>query len=207
MKKILLVIAMLVVVLMTGCNKNDTIENSDVQENQNSQQQNSEVNSTTENQNKNDMFVSSDWVIQFDEKILGDINEIPDEVIGSDYKINFRKGSQFMMGNIFKIYLNEGNYVEGIYNANDSEIKCQLIYFYGEYSPVQNIDGNINFKINSDSEIEIVDIPNGFKVMNTRYTAYNGEWIVTDESKEMSFWPLVKGIKYTRENLTVECEK
>ena len=65
MKKILLVIAMLSILLMTGCNQNENIESNNVQENQNNEQQEvvgTDLNKSFEERTKE----ASDWMNQGD---------------------------------------------------------------------------------------------------------------------------------------------
>ncbi|MDO5556147.1 MAG: hypothetical protein Q4G09_05925 [Clostridia bacterium] len=64
----------------------------------------------------------------------------------------------------------------------------------GEYSQTQEINEKISFKINSDSEIEIIDIPEFYTIRTSQISDVG--WVLEDETKEMKFWPLVKGIKY-----------
>ena len=52
MKKTLLVVAMLTVLLMTGCNKDSTIQNNEIQSNQNNEQQIDSTNVSSEIKNK-----------------------------------------------------------------------------------------------------------------------------------------------------------
>ena len=90
--------------------------------------------------------------------------------------------------------MNFGNYIQGTYTVSNNIINCILTSASGEYSPAQEVSGKISFKINNNSEIEIIDIPESYKIRTTELSE-NG-WILTDETKDMEFWPLIKGIKY-----------
>lgn len=79
-------------------------------------------------------------------------------------------------------------------NWGENIINCIVTSARGEYSPLQKIEGKISFKINSDSEIEITDIPESYTIRISSTSAEG--WVLTDETKEMGFWPLVKGIKF-----------
>lgn len=155
------------------------------------------TNNYVANENKNSVntdntinFKPDNYIIQFDADLLGEeFEEAGNEIKECNYEISF------LNNNEFNIYMGFGNSVEGTYTIDNNIINCKLTSISGEYSPSQEINGEISFKINSDSEIEIIDIPE-FYTIRTSEAGENG-WVLTDETKEMRFWPLVKGIKYT----------
>ena len=146
------------------------------------------------NKNKTDKnmleFKPSNYVIQFDSNLLGEkFKESGNEIKECNYEISF------LDNNKFTIYMNFGNYIQGTYAiSNDNIINCILTSTSGEYSPIQEIDEKISFKINSNSEIEVIDIPESYTIRTTELSETG--WILNEETKEMKFWPLVKGIKY-----------
>lgn len=134
-------------------------------------------------------FEPANYVIQFDANLLGEEYEAAgNEIKGCDYEISF------LDDNKFTAYMNFGNFIEGSYTISNNIINCIVTSARGEYSPLQKIEGKISFKINSDSEIEITDIPESYTIRISSTSAEG--WVLTDETKEMGFWPLVKGIKF-----------
>lgn len=126
-------------------------------------------------------FTMGEYYIQVDKSIL-DVAE----GIAEDEAI------EFLGDNTFNAYTGFGNAISGTYTVSDDKIDCIADTFHSEYGPNQKINASMSFKINSKSEIEligtsetyeikIVDIPN-----NT----------LTNETKDMSLWPFVKGIKF-----------
>lgn len=188
MKKNKILFVLLAVILMfvlVGCNNNEDVKD--------------DIKDELENEQLNVQIESSKWNIQFDEELLGDSYiESGNEVKGCTYHIQFKKD------NIFDIYLNDGIRVKGTYSLKNNQLECILISSEGEYSPSQDISGKIIFKINSDSEIEIVSVPKTYCI-NTTEPGDSG-WVLTSERKAMSFWPLVNGIKYIRDNSTDKVE-
>lgn len=134
-------------------------------------------------------FTQGDYVIEFDEALLGDeYKSAGNEIKGCDYKFSFKDGE-------FTADMNFGNSVSGVYSVSgDGIVLCSLKTAVGEYSPVQNINGEISFKIVSESEIEILSAPESYVIKLCELNG--GEWVLTDENKELSFWPLVDGINF-----------
>jgi len=62
----------------------------------------------------------------------------------------------FLDDNSFKINMGSGNSVQGNYVVSDDIITCNLTHASGEYSPTQEINGKISFKINSNSDNIII---------------------------------------------------
>lgn len=146
------------------------------------------VNKNKSNNNISE-FKPSNYIIQFNSNILGEkFNEVGNETKDCNYEISF------LNNNKFTIYMNFGNYIQGTYTVSNNIINCILTSASGEYSPAQEVSGKISFKINNNSEIEIIDIPESYKIRTTELS--ENAWILTDETKEMEFWPLIKGIKY-----------
>lgn len=148
----------------------------------------------TENDTKPINLESSKYVIQFNQNLLGnEFAESGDEVKGCNYEI------AFLENNKFSIYMNFGNIIEGTYEIVDNNIiNCKVTSAFGEYSSNQPIEGKITFKINSENELEIIEIPETYIINITEYK--DGKWVLTNETKEMLYWPLVKGIKYVLDN-------
>lgn len=90
--------------------------------------------------------------------------------------------------------MNFGNSIEGSYTISNNIINCIITSASGEYSPTQKIEGKNSFKINSDSEIEITDIPESYTI-RTSETSPEGLGL-TDNTKKIEFWPLVESIKF-----------
>ena len=156
----------LFLVTLTGCEQKNVKDN--------------ETNNTTVSKEKAN-FTMGEYSIQIDKSILDDT-----EGIAEDESI------EFLEGNTFNAYTGFGNCISGTYTVSDSKIDCIANTFHSEYGPNQEINASMSFKINNKSEIEligtsetyqikIVDIPN-----NT----------LTNETKDMSLWPFVKGIKF-----------
>lgn len=134
-------------------------------------------------------FTEGNYVIEFDEALLGDeYKTAGNEIKGCDYRLSFSSGK-------FTADMNFGNRVGGVYSVSgDGVVLCSLKTASGEYSPVQNISGEITFKILSESELEILSAPESYVIKLCELSG--GEWVLTDENKELGFWPLVKGIKF-----------
>lgn len=141
-----------------------------------------EINNNTDYSSKEKAnFTMGEYYIQVDKSILDDAEGIAED-----------EAIEFLEGNTFNAYTGFGNAISGTYTVSDNKIDCIADTFHSEYGPNQKINASMSFKINSKSEIElintsetyeikIVDIPN-----NT----------LTDETKDMSLWPFVKGIKF-----------
>ena len=92
--------------------------------------------------------------------------------------------------------MNFGNSVGGVYSvSSDGVVRCLLKTAYGEYSPDQDIQGEIVFKAVSENQIEIVSAPESYTIKLCELNN-NGEWVLTSEEKDLSLWPLVSGIKF-----------
>lgn len=184
---LILIIALMIMYYFRVVNNKNKVDKSN----------NINTNNYVANENKNSVntdntinFKPDNYIIQFDTDLLGEeFEEAGNEIKECNYEISF------LNNNEFNIYMGFGNSVEGTYTIDNNIINCKLTSISGEYSPSQEINGEISFKINSDSEIEIIDIPE-FYTIRTSEAGENG-WVLTDETKEMRFWPLVKGIKYT----------
>lgn len=134
----------------------------------------------------NTEFKPAIYVIQFDEDLLGEeFKSAGGEIKDCKYEITFSADGKFNINTGF------GNSVQGTYSVDRDIIDCTLTALNGENSSMQSIDGEISFKINNDSELEITDASESYtiKIVDT----------AGEESKEMLLWPLVKGIKYTIE--------
>ncbi|MBR4111013.1 MAG: hypothetical protein IKK43_04940 [Clostridia bacterium] len=185
MKKFLLIFVAISMLLLVGCNANKNTNISDDNQNildDDAQNQEQELESIA--------FKPSIWTIQFDEHLLGEnFVKSGNEIKMCDYQI------KFMEENKVSIYMNEGNYVEGTYSVIGNKIECQLTSCYSEYSPSQEIEAKIDFKINSESEIEIINNTEKYTVRVAEIDDELG-WKLTEETKELELWPLVNGIKY-----------
>lgn len=159
----------------------------------NSSNENISDNNVANDNVSNDITIElepSNYVIQFEADLLGEnFESCGNEIKGCNYEISFLDNNKFTAN------MNFGNSIQGTYIiSNDNVINCIITSASGEYSPTQEVDGKISFKINSDSEIEIIDIPESYTIKISEL----GEagWVLTDENKEMGFWPLVEGIKF-----------
>lgn len=169
----LFLITVLFLVSLTGCGQNNSSNNTaSVQENQ--------VVTSPDNSNKIEVNLGS-YIVQPDEKILGDITDImgdEDITLSEDNKFN--------------AYIGFGNGISGTYTISDNKIDCTADTFYSEYGPNQKINASISFKINSDSEIEVIDTTESFEI-NLVDIPNNS---LMDETKDMFLRPFEKGIKF-----------
>lgn len=190
---IILVISILLVGLSFGfMNNKKTKEQTNVaniSSNINNSKENTTINNVDNKDNNKVDFKPSDYVIQVDANLLGEEFELSEnEIKQYNYEISF------LDDNSFKINMGSGNSVQGNYVVSDDIITCNLTHASGEYSPTQEINGKISFKINSNSEIEIISIPEFYTIRLSELS--DSGWVLTDETKKTEFWPLVKGIKY-----------
>ena len=190
---IILVISILLVGLSFGfMNNKKTKEQTNVaniSSNINNSKENTTINNVDNKDNNKVDFKPSDYVIQVDANLLGEEFELSEnEIKQYHYEISF------LDDNSFKINMGSGNSVQGNYVVSDDIITCNLTHASGEYSPTQEINGKISFKINSNSEIEIISIPEFYTIKLSELS--DSGWVLTDETKKTEFWPLVKGIKY-----------
>ncbi len=134
------------------------------------------------------IFTAADYIIEFDEAILGEaFKEAGNEIKGCEYNLSFKDGK-------FVAYMNFGNSVEGTYTVSDNIISCKLTKASGEYSPDQNIKGDISFKVVSSDTLQVISAPESYTVKIAEIS--DGEWVLTSEEKEMGLWPLVDGIRF-----------
>ncbi len=190
---IILVISILLVGLSFGfMNNKKTKEQTNVaniSSNINNSKENTTINNVDNKDNNKVDFKPSDYVIQVDANLLGEEFELSEnEIKQYNYEISF------LDDNSFKINMGSGNSVQGNYVVSDDIITCNLTHASGEYSPTQEINGKISFKINSNSEIEIISIPEFYTIKLSELS--DSGWVLTDETKKTEFRPLVKGIKY-----------
>jgi len=134
-------------------------------------------------------FTEGDYLIEFNEDLLGDeYKTAGNEIKGCDYKLSFKNGK-------FTVDMNFGNSVGGTYSVSgDGVVLCSLKTAEGEYSPEQNIKGEISFKVVSGSKIKILSAPDSYDIKITELK--NGEWVLTSEEKSLGLWPLVNGIEF-----------
>lgn len=134
-------------------------------------------------------FTEGDYVIEFDEDLLGEeYKSAGNEIKSCEYNLSFKDGE-------YTADMNFGNSVSGVYSVSgDGVVRCSLKTASGEYSPVQNIEGEIVFKVVSESEIEIVSAPENYVIKLCELI--DGQWVLTSEEKDLSFWPLASGIKF-----------
>lgn len=141
-------------------------------------------NKTEDTEDTNTEFKPATYVIQFDENLLGEEFKLAGgEIKDCKYEITFLEDSKFDINTGF------GNSVQGTYSVDNNIINCKLISSNGENLSKNSINEEISFKINNDSELEIINISDVYTI---KVRDMNGK----EESKEMTLWPLVKGIKY-----------
>lgn len=169
----LFLITVLFLVSLTGCAQNNSNNNID-------SAQESQVASSPDNSNEIEVNLGS-YVVQPDEKILGDITDIM-----GDEDITFSENNKF------DAYIGFGNGISGTYTIYDDKINCTADTFYSEYGPNQKISASISFKINNDSEIEVIDTSESFKI-NLVDIPNNS---LMDDTKDMFLRPFEKGIKF-----------
>lgn len=101
----------------------------------------------------------------------------------------------FLENNKFNAYIGWGNSVSGTYTIIVNNIvKCLINSAKGEYSPEQDTYAEISFKINSNSEIEVIGASETYMIKLTDLDE-NGNYIITNEDKKMPL-EITKGIKY-----------
>lgn len=171
----IITIVALFLVTLTGCEqKTNDNTNNPTEENQ--------ITTSLDNSNKNELnLILGNYTVQPDEKILGDILDIMGD-----------EGITFLEGNEFDAYIGFGNGISGTYTISDSKIDCVADTFYSEYGPNQKINASMSFKINSDSEIEVIDTTESFEI-NLVDIPNNS---LMDETKDMFLRPFEKGIKF-----------
>lgn len=175
---------------VNNSNENISNTNSTLDVNVNNSNKNlSNVNNSNVSTDNKTQFKTGTYIIQFDANLLGEEYETAgNEIKGCDYEFSF------LDNNEFSAYMNWGNSIYGSYTVSNNIINCIITSTSGDNAATQKIEGKISFKINSDSEIEITDITESYTI---RVSDISDEgWVLTDETKEMSFWPLVKGIKF-----------
>jgi hypothetical protein len=118
--------------------------------------------------------------------------QINKEILGENYNLYIDNIISFNQNNKFFAYLGESIIISGDYTTSNNIITCTANTFTGEYGPKQKINATISFKINSSSEIEIINSSESYKI-NIIDIVNN---YLTDETKDMSLSPFVKGIKF-----------
>lgn len=168
---IIISIIALFFVTLTGCDQNSD---------QNSAKSDEIINSTNNDLSEEKLNLGN-YIVQPDEEILGDTLDI----VGDE-------GITFSEDNKFDAYIGFGNGISGTYTISDNRIDCIADTFYSEYGPNQKINASLSFKINSDSEIEIIDTTESFEI-NLVDIPNNS---LMDETKDMFLRPFEKGIKF-----------
>lgn len=156
MKKTLLVVAMLTVLLMTGCNKDSTIQNNEIQSNQNNEQQIDSTNVSSEIKNKFAIvenlpktYTSKDWDGVTSENVDDSTMLVGKYVTYSTISIE-NSSNNAAISNINK-------FLENLIRLDDDEYETQLPEDFGY--PI-----NIVFKefYQNEDIIVIEKIGNGF---------------------------------------------
>lgn len=154
---------------------------------------NSNENITNDNTIDNTInFEPSKYVMQLDAELLEGIYE----PYGNEFT-EWNREISFLKDNTINIYMGEGISIQGTYTVSNDIINCTITSTSGEYSPAQEITGKISFRIISNSEIEIIDVPESYTIKVSELT--DSGWVLTDETTEISFVPLVEGIKFIAE--------
>ncbi len=101
----------------------------------------------------------------------------------------------FWEDNTFTSYVGWGCAVSGTYKVSSNNmIECTIDTYWSEFSPKQDTYAKISFIMNNNSEIEILDASEFYKVKLSNLDE-SGNWILTDEDKDMPL-NLKKGIKF-----------
>lgn len=115
---------------------------------------------------------------------------IDDGINSTDCRISF------LEDNIFTAYISWGNNISGTYNISDDNIiNCTVDNFWGEYSPNQETYAKISFKMNSDTEIEVIDASEYYTIKDTNLSENGNDWLLTDEDKDMPLG-IKKGLRF-----------
>lgn len=125
------------------------------------------------NKNKINLILGS-YTVQSGEKVLGD------EYI------------TFLENNKFNAYKGFGISISGTYTISDNKINCIADTYYSDYGPNQKISASISFKINSNSELEVIDATESFKIKVVDIPTNS----LTDETNDIFLSPFEKGIKF-----------
>lgn len=134
----------------------------------------------------------------------GEYRILPDlQILGEDYFYMAEYGVEtisFLNNGTFSANLGLGIGISGNYEVSNDTISCIINKYSGEYSPDQETDGKIVFKIKNASDnsvdlIEIIEISDSFKVKET-ISSETGGWTLTNNEKDMSLYPLMEGIKF-----------
>lgn len=130
------------------------------------------------------------YVIKFDANLLGEkYDEFDYQMEEESYSI------ELLENNEVQFVLGWGFYMKGTYTiSNNDKINCKLTSCGSDNSPEQKVNIKISLKINSKSEIEIIEIPEKYTISISELG--NSGWELTDETKTMEFWPFVEGIKF-----------
>lgn len=164
------IIAMLALFLvsLTGCDRKNS-------------ESNEIINNTDYSLEEKTNFTMGKYYIQVNESILDDT-----EGIAEDESI------EFLDDNTFNAYTGFGNGISGTYTVSDNKIDCIADTFHSEYGPNQKINASMSFKINNKSEIELIDTSKTYEIKIVDIPNNT----LTNETKDMSLWPFVKGIKF-----------
>lgn len=155
---------------LTGCSNNN--------EQTNNQTPSNELSSSSTSASD---FTLGNYYIQIDSLILNN-----GEFITGD------EGIEFLEDNQFRAYIGSGNGILGNYVISGNEINCTANEAYSEYGPLQEINVSLTFKMNSNSEIELLNASESYKV----HVVDIPNNALTAETKDMSLWPFVKGTKF-----------
>jgi len=128
-----------------------------------------------------DVFKS--YIIEVNKDLLGEETLAGDETI------------KFLNDNTFSAYKGWGNSIHGTYSINDNIINCIITSSSGEYSPKQKTYAKLSFKILDNATLEIIEASETYKIKTTMLSD-DGNWILTDEDKNMTLSPFIKGIKF-----------
>ena len=134
----------------------------------------------------------------------GEYRILPDlQILGEEYFYMADYGVEtisFSNDGTFSADLGWGIGISGNYEVSNDTISCIINEYSGEYSPDQETDGKIVFKIKNASDnsvdlIEIIEISDSFKVKET-ISSETGGWTLTNNDKDMPLYPLMEGIKF-----------
>ena len=176
MKKNLLFICTIVflcLLILCGCSSNKPTNTSII------------LNNVTDIEPEQKLFLNfkyGSYIIGQNENLLNEDNYIGD----------FEENIEFFHDNTFAAYIGWGNAISGTFEVSDDTITCIVNKFWGEYSPDQEVNAYINFKILDSGVIKISEASETYTIHIVDVVSRT----LLDETKEMYLSPFMKDITF-----------
>ena len=124
------------------------------------------------------------------------------EILGEEYSSSGYEDIDALFNNdgTFSFYIGWGMSVSGKYTIDSNIVTCNIDASSGEYSQEQETNGKVTFRIKDANTLVITEASETYTIKQIEFTDAGA--VLTDDEKEMSLYPFVKGIefKYTSEN-------